>query len=194
MEVKFWDDWLDDKFIFNLDYNSNFYNWNYNCISNRRSFPNKQKGTGKFLGAIIYEKKKEKELNPKYKELGLLFDFINEKLLNSRFNSNQINAITLNGQFVKQDGFPHLDIAFAENPNSKNYTIMVFINHKWQKEWGGEFEILDSPNTNPQILKTIDYIPGRIIFFDGNMYHRGLAPKLPGIFRKSLVYRIVVNN
>ena len=37
--VKIWDNLIDDRFLLDLDEESNTYNWNLNNIANRYSFP-----------------------------------------------------------------------------------------------------------------------------------------------------------
>jgi Rps23 Pro-64 3,4-dihydroxylase Tpa1-like proline 4-hydroxylase len=98
----------------------------------------------------------------------------------------KLETIQVNGQSMGQNGTTHIDNAH----NDGRKTLMVFINFKWQKEWGGEFHLLEKYNNNSKIVKNIEYIPGRIILFDGNIPHRGLAPTKPYIIRKSLVFRL----
>ena len=55
---------------------------------------------------------------------------------------------------------------------------------------GGDFQLLEEYNDNAKIIKSIKYVPGRVILFDGNIPHRGLSPTKSNILRKSLAYRL----
>lgn len=192
-EVKIWDDLLDDRFLLDLDEESNYYNWNLTNIANRYSFPHGNKGSHLIFGVNF-------DVNYKVPEnLTSLYKHLETYLLQDKFN---LNHIQLNLQTMGLNGTAHYD------GTNKDYTLMVFINYKWNKEWGGEFQLLESifeEDLNPNfldieslknsnhtetILKSIDYKPGRIILFPGDIAHRGLAPNKPYIFRKSLVYRL----
>ena len=63
----------------------------------------------------------------------------------------------MNGDFHKDDGDITLLLMITDNP----------------KEGGGEFEYIDENNQ----LQKIDYKQNRLIIFDGNIEHRGLAYK-----------------
>ena len=74
---------------------------------------------------------------------------------------------------------------------------MYFLNSEWEKGWGGEFQFMDKIDTNgegSQVLKSIDYIPGRLILFKASIPHRGLAPLKPYVLRKSIVWRLNIKN
>lgn len=179
--VKIWDNYIDDDFLLGLDEESDLYDWQYDNVANTQSYPNRKKGTHKFFGSTIYRKSKESV--PLSKNISGLYEFIEQNLIKDSYS---VELIQLNGQFIGQDGSVHIDYS---NDNNIDYTLMVFINHRWQKEWGGNFQLYDDYNGN--IIKDIEYVPGRIIFFNGLIPHKGLAPKVPNVFRKSLVYRLI---
>ena len=96
-----------------------------------------------------------------------------------------LDSISLNVQPMGQNGTPHRDGVF----NGNDKTLMYFVNNKWEKKWGGPFQLLN-PETK-EVVNEIDFVPGRLVYFDGGLLHRGLAPKnVPYIYRKSLVFRI----
>ena len=175
--VQIWDDLIDDRFLLDLDEESNCYSWDLDNVANRNSFPYGQKGSCLFWGSRFDSLEKSPI------KISSLYNFIINEVIHSPFN---LKSIQLNGQSLGQNGTVHLDNEY----NDGNRTLMVFINFKWQKEWGGEFQLLEEHNNNAKIIKNIEYVPGRIILFDGNIPHRGLAPTKPYIVRKSLVYRL----
>ena len=175
-----WDNRIDDEFIFEKDKESNNYHWQYNNITNRNSFPNNQKGSHLFWSVTNFP---NKEILDQYVSLA---QFCSTKLIKKDF---KINSIFLNGQFYGQDGTCHQDL--TEGLKGEK-TLMVYINNNWQKEWGGDFQILKEKSNESDVDYSLEYKPGRIICFDGHLFHRGLAPKITGVFRKSLVYRIQV--
>lgn len=179
--VQIWDDYLDDNFILDLDEDSNNYSWRLDNVANRKSFPYKRKGSHLFWGSTF------PSLEKSPKTISSVYNFIIKELVQSSFN---LESIALNGQSLGQNGTTHIDSYY----NTGYRTLMVFINHKWQKEWGGEFQLLENNNNKAKIIKTIEYVPGRIIIFDGNIPHRGLAPTVPYIVRKSLIFRLKKND
>ena len=182
--VKIWEDLLDDRFLLDLDEESNIYPWKLNNVANRYSFPYGSKGTHLLWGAVFDHTKKEEVP----KNLRELYNFLNKNFLKNEYN---LTAIQLNAQSQGQEGTSHIDGAYGDN----KYTLMVFINYKWEKEWGGEFQFVDAiGNTDFNILKSIDYKPGKVILFNGNIPHRGLSPNIPYVVRKSLVYRLEKNS
>ena len=91
-----------------------------------------------------------------------------------------------NGQTIGQDGHTHFDTL---NNTQLSYSLMIMPNVRWEKEWGGQFEILKDKFQESPIIKTIEYKPGRVIFFDGSYPHRGIGPKIPNLLRKTIVFK-----
>lgn len=60
----------------------------------------------------------------------------------------------------------HTDSSF---PNT--FTILIFCNKYWEESWGGELKIYEE---NSKIHRVIDYVPGRVIFFDSRIEHKVL--------------------
>jgi len=178
--IKIWDNRIDDEFIFQKDKESDYYSWQYNNKANPNSFPNNTKGTHLFWSVTSFPNKKTLD------EYISLAQYCSTHLIKKDI---QVNSIFLNGQFIGQDGTSHQDLK-ADLKNQK--TLMVYLNYFWQKEWGGDFQVLKEQSNNSEVIHSIEYRPGRIIYFDSSLHHRGLAPKTAGVFRKSLVYRIQV--
>jgi hypothetical protein len=180
--VQIWDNLLDDRFLLDLDEESNYYNWNLSNIANRKSYPYGIKGSHLLWGVTLYTEKNPK-LSHNSDNIKGLFSYITNNVIGSNFN---LKTIQMNGQSIGQNGTCHTD----NQPNAQEYTLMVYINHKWEEKWGGDFQILKEHNDNSEIIHSIKYVPGRIILFDGSTPHRGLAPLEPYVVRKSLVFRL----
>ena len=174
--IQVWDDLIDDRFLLDLDEESNKYPWTLTNVANRKSFPYKKKGSHLFWGVDI-------PLDNVPKNIEKLYHYIIDEVIGHPF---KLNIIQLNGQSLGQNGAVHID----NLQGTGEKTLMVFISYKWQTEWGGSFQILKEYNNNSEVIKNIEYIPGRIILFDGNLPHRGLAPLEPYVIRKSLVFRL----
>ena len=179
--IRIWDNLLDDRFLLDLDEESNYYTWVLNNTANRFSFPYGKKSSHLFWVSDLFSK--EDPHKPVPTPILDLFEYLIKNVLKKPFHLQQIQ---INGQSMGQDGTCHMDSQL----NSKEYTLMVFINYKWEKEWGGEFQTLKDYDNSSKITNHIEYIPGRIILFDGSIPHRGLSPNIPYVVRKSLVFRL----
>ena len=176
--ISVWDDLIDDEFIFKKDKESNSYHWQYTNIANRNSYPNNEKGSQLFWSVNLFDG--TKKLKSEYKNL---LQFCNDNIIKQNF---ELVEVMINGQLIGQNGTCHID----KSNNKKEKTLMIFLNYKWEKEWGGQFQILENMSNDSKVVYEIDYKPGRIVLFDGDLPHRGLAPKVPNILRKSLIYRL----
>ena len=176
-----WDNKIDDEFIFQKDKESDNYHWEFNNTAARPSFPNNRKSSSMFWGCGIFP---NEEIKNQYINLA---KFCSAYLFKRKIL--KFNRISLNGQTLGQDGLCHIDI---ENSDQNEKTLMVYLNHKWDKEWGGEFQVLKSFSDDSEIDFSIDFKPGRIILFDSDLIHRAKAPKTSGVLRKSLVFRLIV--
>ena len=181
--VQIWDDLLDDRFILDLDEESNLYPWTLNNVANRKSYPYGHKGSHLFWAVTLYNASNPNPPPKLSSNIENLYSYLVNKVIVQRFN---LLYISLNGQSLGQMGSCHTD----GPANSQNYTLMVFLNYKWKADWGGDFQILKESNNNSEVLHSIKYVPGRVILFDGNLPHRGLAPLEPYVVRKSLVFRL----
>ena len=179
--IQIWDNLLDDRFLLDLEEDSNLYNWHLANRANRKSYPLGTKGSHVFWGTTLYSEIHPKDLPPS--NIQNLHFYLTEKVISQKFNTKSIQA---NAQTLGQDGGCHVDNA----PNTEEYTLMVFINYKWEEKWGGDFQTLKEYDNNAEVVHSIKYVPGRIVLFDGSIPHRGLAPLEPYIVRKSLVFRL----
>lgn len=189
-QVQVIDDCFDDRFIHEIDEMTDRVPLTLTNIANRHSYPYGTRGSHKLIGGILFDRKDEYNVvNKCPKEiLNLYINTINNVLINDKGSPGvnvELTGISLNVQPMAQDGTPHRDGQF----NGNDRTLMYFVNSKWQKKWGGPFQILD-PETQ-EVINEIDFVPGRLIYFDAGLLHRGLAPRnVPYVYRKSIVYRI----
>ena len=184
--VQIWDDLIDDRFLLDLDEESNTWDWHLSNIANIKSFPYGNKGSHLLWGTTLFDPNTSESwgrIENCSKNVIQLYQYFTNHILKEKY---KLEKIEVNGQSLGQNGTTHIDNDY----NDGGRTLMVFINFKWQKEWGGNFQLLEEYNDNAKIIKNIEYTPGRIILFNGNIPHRGLAPTEPYIVRKSLVYRI----
>lgn len=147
--------------------------------ANRKTFPYGDVGTHNIMGAMLY-KRYSKHVFESTCPLELLKAF--QHLADNVIRQNlDLWAIHSNLQSKSMDGTIHAD----KSPN-----VMIFTTADWKKSWGGEFQLFD-PAT-PELVETVEYVPGRVVFFDGTIPHRALAPKVPYVYRHSIVYRVNV--
>lgn len=190
MEYKVWDGSLDLQYIIELDVESDNWNWNLTNIANRNSYPYGTRGTHKFFGSNLYEKNntglvKSTLPQPLY---DLYLHILRTKIQPFTHSNFELIGVMGNCQPFGSDGSAHRDM-YDVSPQ-KDYTLMLFLNSEWEEEWGGEFQFLESLDNNSKVLKSISPKPGRFVFFEGMIPHRGLSPKVPNVYRKTLVYRL----
>lgn len=190
------DNLLQDEFLFNLDKELEYGEWKYDCTGGKTNkFPYDDVREYRFWGLELWKRKSYNlpSINSKHINLiGQLFNFINFYIQEFTPELNLLpNFIHCNGQTMGQDGHSHVD---AYDDGFNYYTLMIMANSKWDKNWGGQFEILENSSNNSKVIKTIEYKPGRVIFFDGNYSHRGMSPTVPNILRKTLALKLISNN
>lgn len=179
--VKVWDGLLDDKFIVEVDKESDEYDWRLNNIAGNFTYPYGHTGSHLIWGCTLYRKEANGYIENRCPlNIYDLYLHITKNILKQSF---ELTTIQLNAQSLGQNGSPHTD-------DNSDYTLMVLLNSKWEKKWGGSFQFMETPDASSKIVKSIDYIPGRIVFFKGEIPHRGLAPIEPYIVRKTLVFRL----
>jgi hypothetical protein len=54
------------------------------------------------------------------------------------------------------------------------WTALVFVNSRWNQDWGGEFLIYE--DGEQPIALAVPVRPGRMVIFDGQLEHRGGVP------------------
>ena len=70
-----------------------------------------------------------------------------------------------------QDLDPHVD--FTHHPKTgfhRRMNLIVYLNHEWQKEWGGNIELHKNPRLEPQLDEIISVEPlfNRAVIFETN--------------------------
>jgi hypothetical protein len=66
------------------------------------------------------------------------------------------------------------DFQFAHPDGTDAWTALFFVNSRWNQDWGGEFLLYED---GPQpIALAIPPRPGRMVLFDGEIWHRGGSP------------------
>lgn len=199
-----WDDLIDPIKLIELDRLTNeSINWNFTNIANReigKTYPpNIGKGSHIFWGSTLYsdmfngfnDKPISNIPDEIWKLTQWLLGFISGKFENSNVN---LREISINGQSMGMDGTTHIDV--FDNVNL-DYTLMYFPNSKWEEDWGGDFQFMKEGHGSEEhnkVLKSINYVPGRLILFKAFIPHRGLAPLKPYILRKSIVWRLSIKN
>jgi len=178
------DDWLDKRFVYDLDHTINY---NLNCfectnIANRKTWPYGYEGAHRLMGCAIFQRKNLNRITILNKQAPIFFDIFEriENILNSRY---LLNAIFINLQHSGCNGTSHID--GMENEQ----TIMVMSNSEWDNKWGGQFQML---NNDGSVIEEHDYVPGRLIIFPSHIPHRGLGPskEYPYIYRHTVVFRV----
>jgi hypothetical protein len=85
----------------------------------------------------------------------------------------------------------HTDGVFGSghiNDAKAGQTLLYFINLNWDLEWQG-FTIFTSDDKK-SIIKTVEYVPGRFVLFDGAIPHKVCSPSsLAPTFRLTLAIR-----
>ena len=189
-EVLVLDDCFDPRFVYEIDDMTDRLPMVITNIANRSTYPYGTRGSHKLIGSNLFTRKDEYNVvNECPKEiLGIYQHTINSLIPNEDggYGVNvELTGISLNCQPMGQDGTPHVDGRL----NSCDKTLMYFANSEWDKKLAAPFQILD-PDTK-EVIREIDFVPGRLIYFDAGLLHRGLAPKnVPYVYRKSIVYRI----
>lgn len=64
---------------------------------------------------------------------------------------------------------PHRDQWALSPPGSKLVTCLYMVNMNWDMAWGGELKFWDDHSTDVRAVS--NYIPGRVIAFDGALNH-----------------------
>ena len=141
---------------------------------------NTQSGRKGRLNANDYDNKREEWLPYTPQIVKDIHNSIKEKFLTNEYVLEDSHA---NCQTIMQDGPRHVDV------NSKASAI-IMTNPSWHEGYGGETEFLDTDGN----IHLVDFVPGRIIMFNGQIPHRALAPRVAGIFRITLNFQFGVKN
>jgi len=141
---------------------------------------NSQSGRKGRLDANDYDNKREEWLPYTPQIVKDIHKRVKEKFLTEEYVLEDCHA---NLQTIMQDGPRHLDV------HAKS-SIIIMTNPVWHDGYGGETEFLDTDGN----IHLVDFVPGRIVAFNGQIPHRALAPRVAGIFRITLNFQSGVKN
>ena len=153
-------------------------------IANPKSWPTSRTGGHRFFGKAIFSRTGINRIDCLHEQAEIFFDafeIIEEHVFDVPI---YLRRIDVNLQYYGMDGSTHIDAKDNE------LTVMLMNNSQWKPEWGGQFQLVDGET----VVEEHDYVPGRVLIFPGNHPHRGLAPKVPSIFRYTTVFRIIPND
>ena len=185
------DNFFTDDFLLNLYEKLLTIGWSYSNFSNQNHFPfdsilskNNNLLFGKTfyrIGNVSYDIFNETPVE--------LFESLEYILYRLKLKNHQLKAIDANLQVYGQDGEFHSDCLSG---NGLDKTIIFFPMYKWEDSWGGEFQICNEDSGGV----TESYIPkpGRVIYLDGSIKHRGLGPSVYNVPRISIAYRFKLLN
>ncbi len=86
----------------------------------------------------------------------------------------------VNKQVLGLDSGIHADFKKEEQQST---TFLLYLNKTWQPEWGGETVFY---NDEKNEIKRCSPEPGKLISYNAQQYHQGLAPKVNNISRITL--------
>ena len=124
-----------------------------NNIANRKTWPYGNEGSHRLLGQILFDRSSInniKTLKPETETFFKMFEVIEDKLKAYFY----LSQISLNVQHSGCDGTTHCD-----SPDSYDHTILLMTNSIWEKEWGGQFQLIE----NDKVIEEHEYVPGRVI-------------------------------
>jgi hypothetical protein len=177
--IKIYDNIFDKEYLYSIDRRIHSIPCSANNIANRKTIPYGNTGTHRLLGSTMFHRTSINNINYcDHNNFPVFFELF--KLIEDELNVNFLLwTCKVNLQHSGCNGTIHTDA--SKNTKEGKYSLMLFTNADWEKEWGGEFEINN---------EKIDYVPGRLILFDGSIPHRGLGPNMnnPYIYRTSLIY------
>lgn len=147
-----------------------------------RNSKGKIKNNHLFFGCHLFERNDLNEVTM-WKSNTIYYFNILKKIENFLNRNYYVTSISTNIQPCGYDGSLHTD-----GPTNRHKTIMLMSNCYWEKEWGGQFQLI---NPDKNLTEEYEYIPGRILIFPGNHLHRGLGPKIGSTnhYRTTLVFR-----
>jgi hypothetical protein len=180
--LKVYDDLFSDDFLIqSLGYYFSVVSWKPVNIANGRTFPPNSaflKGSHRLLGKHF-----EPEDVPEI--IQAPFDWFIQRH-GSEIDKVELQTVGCNLQSYMIDGTAHKDIYTG---GGKDRTLIFFPHYKWKEKWGGDFEVLDECGN---VTENIRVKPGRMIYFDSSVLHRGLGPTHKYIYRVSVAYRLKV--
>ena len=149
--------------------------------ANGTRYPDGGGGTHRLFGENLFERTSVNTVTNWTSNASVFFNMLHhiEEETNQTY---YLSRIDLNLQHSFCDGSAHLD------GDLSNLTIMYMPNCQWDKEWGGQFQILDKQDG--EVIEEHEYVHGRVIIFPSNYWHRGLGPRHPYVYRYTIVWRV----
>jgi len=92
-----------------------------------------------------------------------------KELINTHCQDYSINQTRVNLSSIGDFNNFHLDYI-----NGK--TLLYYVNHEWDLKWGGLTLFAD--NTGKKLEYAVDYVPGRVVIFDGRIPHSVQNPTI----------------
>jgi len=101
------------------------------------------------------------------------------------FRWKRFSYMGMNGQTQSQEGTIHVD-----SDSALNISFLYYNNETWKPEWGGQLHFYEGEKGNEKKIASIDFVPNRLLLFDGRIPHQADAPiDNQYQFRTSLVVR-----
>ena len=151
-------------------------------IANGRDYPKAVHGTHRLFGECIFARTNFNRVETLSKDAERFFDIF-EHIQKVTDEYYYLNRIDFNLQHSFCDGSFHLD-----GNGDNEYTNMYMANHTWDtKEWGGQFQLCDKEYN---VIEEHEFVPGRVLVFPSNIFHRGLGPRHPYVYRYTVVWRV----
>jgi len=113
-------------------------------------------------------------------------------VIQSKIGKRSLLRSYVNGYTFGTDAYYHLDDNWIVNKFGSDVlteTIIVYLNDKWDKDWGGETSILNSDN---EIEYSVLPKKNRVLIFNSNKFHsaRSLTRSCPEL-RSVLVFKTI---
>ena len=160
--------------------------WTLCNIANRKTFPQDSvltTGSHRFFGVNTYSRRHRYNIfNTTHKLYFDILDFIVDNLIKT--DNLELISIDHNLQMTGQTGTAHKDLYLN---NGRDRTILFYPHYEWKEENGGPLEILDE---NYNVVKSILPTPGCVVYFDGSINHRAIAPNNIDTPRISTAFRM----
>ena len=190
VEVKVLDNLFTDKFLIDCYADVAFDSkWTHSTTNTRYQYPSDcqfVEAECRIMGTTWYRPiTKHFYDNTMHEHLMYVYEVI-LKEFSEELKKSKLNIVQGNLQLIGMDGYPHQDVKYDTEGEK---TVMFFPHYKWEKEWGGEFQVLSDDGT--QVKESYLPLPGRLMLFSNHILHQGLAPRVPKIPRYSVVYRFI---
>jgi hypothetical protein len=160
--------------------------WTLSNVANRKTFPQDSvltTGSHRFFGVNTYSRYHRYNITNSTPQLYFdILDFIVYGLIKT--DNLELISIDHNLQMEGQNGTAHKDLYLN---NGGDRTILFYPHYEWKEENGGPLEILDE---NFNVVESILPNPGCVVYFDGSVNHRAIAPKIANIPRISTAFRM----